>query len=785
VVVERFLREIDFISELDHPQIPKLLDSGVIGDLPFYVMPFIEGESLRTLLDRVKQLPVDEAVRITQGLVSPTAYAHARGIIHRDIKPANIILAGDQVYVLDFGVARAIVASADDRITSTGVAVGTPAYMSPEQALAEKDIDARSDIYSLACVTYEMIAGIPPFVGATAQAVMARRFVAPPPPLSEVRESVPPAIEHAVMRALCKAPADRWQTVAEFGAALHPGTNAVQSPKSKSIRWRFATKRRGLAAVIGVSALAGATVLIFARGRAPAESNALTLDSRRVAILYFEDLSPDHSLGYLAGGLTESLIRELGPVSSLQVISPNGVRPFRDKDIGLDSIAHKLRAGSIVEGSVQKSGGRIRVVAQVTDGATQTRLETANVERDAGELFLLEDDLAHEVAKLLRRRIGIEIRVKETEAGTRNPAARDLVFRADDAMDEAERLSVDNDTSARSDRKLALATSDSLLGEAQKFDPTWRGLTVKRGWVALELAIHDSGLERDQAFRRALRFANQSIRQDSRENAAAYELRGTTVYYMAVRLNFSGVQMRETLRDSQRDLQLAVAQDPALATAWGTLSRAYVALGNLGPAERAAKRAFATDAYLKDAPDILLSLYLADLMRDSVQASRDWCDQGRRDYPLDVRFVDCQLTLLAEDRTTTPDRAKATALFVEGNRLESHDQAAAAGRPFLPFYRTMMFAAVLARSGKLDSARAMAAESRLGIGVTPELVTDLDYEEAYVALLLGEKGKSLDLLARYLHARPTFGSLVSEHPRWRTLSSDTIFKRLVREAKAR
>jgi serine/threonine protein kinase len=247
VSVERFLREITFSSQLDHPQIPKVLGSGVIGQVPFYVMTYIEGESLRTRLDRAKQFTIDEAVRITREVIAPTAYAHRMGIIHRDIKPANILLAKDRVYVLDFGVARALAASADDSLTSTGVAVGTPAYMSPEQALAEDNLDARSDVYSLACVTYEMIAGLPPFVGATAQAVMARRFVSAPPPLSETRESVPESVETAVAKALCKAPADRWQSITEFGDAL---TAAPQSPSISATQVLLSSRRRRFAAAI-------------------------------------------------------------------------------------------------------------------------------------------------------------------------------------------------------------------------------------------------------------------------------------------------------------------------------------------------------------------------------------------------------------------------------------------------------------------------------------------------------------------------------------------------------
>ena len=267
VVVERFLREIAFASELDHPRIPKVLDSGAMGQLPFYVMTYVEGESLRERLDRVKQLPVDEAVRILQAVIEPMTYAHRMGIVHRDIKPGNILVSDESVYVLDFGIARAIIASADERLTSTGVAVGTPSYMSPEQALADTDLDARSDIYSLACVAYEMIAGIPPFVGATPQAVMARRFGSPPPPLSETREGIPHHVVAAISKALLRAPADRWQTAREFGDAL---AAPVSSESVQQVIHQVEGHRkhygRVIAATLGVAAIGVAAYVAFGRG---------------------------------------------------------------------------------------------------------------------------------------------------------------------------------------------------------------------------------------------------------------------------------------------------------------------------------------------------------------------------------------------------------------------------------------------------------------------------------------------------------------------------------------
>jgi serine/threonine protein kinase len=220
VVIERFLREISFASELDHPQIPKVLGSGVVDGVPYYVMTYVNGESLRRLIDREKQLPLPQALRIACEIIKPTAYAHKRGIVHRDLKPENILISESGVFVLDFGISRAIIESGGDRLTATGVGVGTPAYMSPEQALGDRGLDARTDIYSLGCVIYEMIGGMPPFVGPTPQVVISRRFAGTPPPLRELRDGVPEEVEYAVDRALAKSPSDRWASADDFGAAL-------------------------------------------------------------------------------------------------------------------------------------------------------------------------------------------------------------------------------------------------------------------------------------------------------------------------------------------------------------------------------------------------------------------------------------------------------------------------------------------------------------------------------------------------------------------------------------
>ena len=224
---DRFLREVDIAAQLAHPHILPLHDSGEVDGFLYYVMPYVEGESLSALLKREKQLTLDDAIRLSREIAQALAYAHARGIIHRDIKPANVLLTDGHALVADFGIARAI--GTGEALTATGIAVGTPHYMSPEQASGETSIDARSDVYALGAVMYEMVSGEPPFTGPTAQAVLARSLTETAKPLSDVRSSIPAAVSDVVMKALARSPADRYATIAEMGAALGAASDKVRS----------------------------------------------------------------------------------------------------------------------------------------------------------------------------------------------------------------------------------------------------------------------------------------------------------------------------------------------------------------------------------------------------------------------------------------------------------------------------------------------------------------------------------------------------------------------------
>ncbi|HEY5087953.1 MAG TPA: protein kinase, partial [Gemmatimonadaceae bacterium] len=306
---ERFLKEIELTANLQHPHILPLFDSGSADGLLYYVMPFVEGETLRGRLERERQLPIADSIRIASEVATALEYAHKHGVIHRDIKPENILLHEGRAVVADFGIALAVQQAGGQRMTQTGLSLGTPQYMSPEQAMGERNIDARTDVYALGAVTYEMLAGEPPFTGPTAQAIVAQVITAEPASLAEQRRSVPAHVDDAVRTALEKLPADRFASAAEFAAALSvpgaPGSRAMRA----NLRAATPRVRRAFAALCVVTALsitAGAWGWVRAE-RAPSSGPAqpwrevVSLPDS-VPLLGSMALSPDGSALVFAGG---------------------------------------------------------------------------------------------------------------------------------------------------------------------------------------------------------------------------------------------------------------------------------------------------------------------------------------------------------------------------------------------------------------------------------------------------------------------------------------------------
>ena len=370
---ERFLREIELAAGLTHPHIVPVHDSGEAGGRLYYVMPYVEGESLRERLARDRRLPVDEAVRLAREVADALDYAHRRGIIHRDVKPENILLEEGHAVVTDFGIARAVSAAGGERLTQTGSPIGTPMYMSPEQAAGELDIDGRADIYSLGCVLFEALTGAPPFSGPTAWAILVRRLTESPPLLRSVDPAIPAAVEAAVARALAHDPADRFATAAGFSASLGRGPPAEPGLGS---------------------------------GEGPFVSRGQPMTEASVAVLPFVNLSADRENEYFSDGITEEIINALAQVKGLRVVARTSCFAFKGKDVDAREIGERLKVRTLVVGSVRQAGNRIRIAAQLVNAADGYHLWSNTYERTLADVFAVQDELARSIAAVLRRTVG-------------------------------------------------------------------------------------------------------------------------------------------------------------------------------------------------------------------------------------------------------------------------------------------------------------------------------------------------------------------------------------------
>jgi serine/threonine-protein kinase len=412
---ERFLREIEIAARLTHPHVLPLYESGEAEGVLYYVMPYVEGESLRDRLDREKQLPLEDGLRIARDIASALAYAHSRDVVHRDIKPENILLAGGEAFVADFGIARAITAAAGERLTATGVTVGTPAYMSPEQAAGDRALDGRSDVYSLACVLYEMLAGQPPFTGPTAATVVHQHLTAPPPPVTRIRPAVPVALARLIERALAKTPADRVATARQFADALVGAGQWKLEPAARGGRYR--TLLRGTAAL---ALLAGFGWWAYRRSH-PAAAGPRQIES--LAVLPLDNMSHDSSQAYFVDGMTEALIADLSKIRALRVVSRRSVMRYKATAKPLPEIARELHVDAVVEGSVIHAGGRVRVTVELIDAATDRHMWGETYDRRVRDVLGLQSEVARAVARAVRITL-------TPEEQARLPVARPVNLRA-------------------------------------------------------------------------------------------------------------------------------------------------------------------------------------------------------------------------------------------------------------------------------------------------------------------------------------------------------------------
>ena len=472
--MERFLREIRTQARLQHPHILSLLDSGSAAGRLFCTTPYVEGGSLRDLLRRERQLPIETVARLVTEVASALTYAHALGVIHRDIKPENILVSeGGHALLTDFGIAYAIEDGGGrggaKRITESGVTLGTPAYMSPEQSVGDEAVDSRGDIYSLAVVVYEMLAGMPPFTGPNPRAIMARRLMQPPPSLAVIRPGLPPAVEPAILRALAHQPGDRFDTAADFAVTLcgrgeEPPPEPEPPPPARRRPWRRYLAAAAIAIPLVAVAVVGAQRAM--RGGAPLPPAG----QRMLVVLPFRNLG-DTADAYFADGLTEELTSRLASLGALRVISRTSAEQYRKSDRPLKEIGEELGAGYVLEGSVHLdrrtgSTGRVRVRPRLISVSNDSQLWSEPYEVELTEVFRVQTDIAERVS----RSLDLALREPEREAlanvGTRNPVAYDFYLRGNDYL-------------GRSNQHADLSSAASLFTQAVEADPHFAAAWAK------------------------------------------------------------------------------------------------------------------------------------------------------------------------------------------------------------------------------------------------------------------------------------------------------------------
>jgi hypothetical protein len=764
--LERFLREIHIAAQLNHPHILPLHDSGEADGLLFYVMPYVEGDSLRRRLAREGPLPVAEAVRIAAEVADGLSYAHHLGVVHRDIKPENILLTQSHAVIADFGIARAVAgAGPGATITTVGISLGTPNYMSPEQAAADPALDHRTDLYALGCTLYEMLTGRPPYPGPTPQALAAQHLTEPVPEPRARRREVPAALDVAVRRAMAKSAAGRFQTAAEFGAALGglpvaTGPGVSYPDRQRVWRWRAAA---GVAAVVVV---AGGAALLVGRGQGwppPAVRPPLG-----VVVRYIEDRSG--GLQATADRITEALTDRLQAVPALHVAASAVVAGLRHAP--LDSLRSRFAPDRFVVGHLEAVGDSLRVSVEIVDPATD-RAEadtTATVSRRAN----VETELAEPISVFVRQVFWRDLVLQERHARVRSAAAWALVEQAAVRRTDAEQA-----IGERRDRQgfRWLDLADSLLREARRLDGASDLIPMDLARIAESRAFYAEYLVQqfsetpaglpDPATEhaRALSQLDELIRR-RHGPAEAYELRGQVKEGL-----YRALGADSLLDGAIADYQAATERDRRLASAWQALASTFSSKGQYADAGLAIQHAIDQDVFRLARRNLLRSQFDAALRASRNDLAEAACRTGVAEAPDDERFRDCEVELWSRTRG---DRRTAAAARARSDTLAALDSGSLSAAR-----RELWVAEILANAGLGESADALARRATADAPAAwqPLLLAEL----IYLRVLRRDLDSALALTRLAIRADPTLRRYVERVPWLAPLRSDPRFAAAARQ----
>ena len=772
----RFQSEIRIAAGLHHPNIVAIHDAGEAAERLFYVMDYLGGETLRHRLHREKQLPIEEALTIARQIAEGLQFAHDRGVVHRDVKPENIILADGCAKITDFGLARAFDVADAERLTASGVSVGTPQYVSPEQASAEKDVGPRADQYALACVLHEMLAGEAPFTGPTPAAVMMRHLTDTPLPLRSRRPTTPPSVESAVLTALEKVPADRFSSVKHFvdHAAGTAGTMplAGYAPPQNAFPAKPRLRRPLFAAATIVGLAAVAAAFVFARVPAPSGASRVTADPRVIAVMYLDAPDGDTALAAIGRGITRDLIYSLRQVNDLQPITENGVRSFGPR-AEPDSVARRLHAGTVIAGSVDRVNDSLQLDLRLVDAATLVEKAGVRLRYPRAMLLSMRDSAVRDVTHALLKPISKEVQDFVWRSGTQSADAWRLMQRARDLIDYADGLPLQPRDFGPQLR--ALSATQVLLDSARRFDPHWQDPVVEKGWTALRLAQLAPPAELGAMLDSTLAVVQAAQRQWP-GSPPVLELRGAVAFE---RLK-NGFNTSPMLLDSaEADLRAATAAPAPRARAWALLSsilgRKFDSTGSIV----ATLRALDADPYNRDVPRTMVSLVFRYLYSRQNDSARTFCASARARFPNDAYVQSCELSVLG---WTGVGPADVNAMWKALDRTERAGAFPLEGGIF-PVGRYWM-AAVLARSSLPDSARHVlaATDERLRAAGHPGAYP---MHQAYVRLMLGERDASLALLDTMIRRDPAKRSMIAALPWFDRLRDEGDFQRVVQAGSPR
>jgi len=642
---ERFLREIGLAARLQHPHILSVYDSGEAAGQLWFTMPYVEGETLRDRLSRERQLPIAEALRIAREAARALDYAHRRGIIHRDIKPENILLTEDgDALVADLGIGRVLgAAGASGRLTETGVVVGTPAYMSPEQAAGERELDGRTDVYSLGVVLYEMLAGEPPFTGPTAQATIAKQFGGDVPPLRRVRPAVPESVEQTVLTALAPVPADRFASAADFGLALATPAPVTPVPHS-STDGRTASamppaapaaprprQRVPLALVLGLGFLLGVGVL-FAWRRTQRDDAGAGAGPKRLAVIPFENLGSGDD-EYFADGVTDEIRGKLAALPGLQVTASTSSSQYKRTAKSPQQIGQELGVQYLLVGKVRwEKGaggrGRVRVSPELVQVASASTKWQQPFDAALTDVFQVQADIAARVAGELDVALGAGERQALAEKPTTNMAAYDVYLQGNEAAGGFDQVSAAALRQAIGyyERAVAIDSTFALawaqLSRAHAFIyftgiPTAADAESARGSAERALALAPGLGEGHLALGDYYDFVQHDWARALAEYAAGRKLAPNS----AELLKGVGLVARSQgqWEESQATLEQAQALDPRSIATARRLATTLLWLRRYPEALEAAERALALDP---SAPDLHQTKAMVSLARGDLPGAR-------------------------------------------------------------------------------------------------------------------------------------------------------------------